>query len=437
MKIHDMESHPAADIFPMMSGEEFEALKTDIEENGQMEAIVLDPEDRILDGRNRYKACVDLGWSDEDIEFVGYDDDSPVTYVISMNLKRRHLNESQRAMVAAKARELFDEEASARMKAGRPVEGTEKGRSAAKAASTTNVSERSVYSAGKVLKGGSPKLIAAVETGQIAVDAAKLIADKEHTEQDEITDLVVTGTAKNLRQAVRMFDEARRVEKSKKGGKKRTNVKVLRGDAREVLRTLKKSSAHVALFDGPYGIETHSTRRGGKDYMDGLKYIQDLYPPVFQELKRVLVANGHGYAFAGYDWVWLIRDLLEKAGFYVQRNPIIWVKDNHTMADFDKHYPNKHEYILHFKQPKGMSRKLRACVPDTIPCARSNVTTHSAEKPVELLKVFIEQSSDPGETILDPFLGAGATLVAAAELGRSGVGIELDDNWADVAESRL
>jgi len=436
MKIHDMESHPAADIFPMMSGEEFEALKDDMEEHGQMEPIVLDEDDRILDGRNRYKAAVDLGWSDDDIDFVGYEGDSPVTYVISMNLKRRHLNESQRAMVAAKAQSLYQEEASKRMKSGKAATEDAKGPAREHAARTVNVSARSVSSAAQVLKTGSDKLISAVDGGSIAVDSARLIVDRDPDEQDELVDLVASGTAKNLRQAIRMHDEALRVARAKKSGKKSTTLQVLEGDALEVMPTLKKSTIALALFDPPYGIETHSTRRGGKDYADGEEYIRELLPATFLQLKRVLKADAHGYCFAGYTWAWLVKQLLSEV-FIVQDNPIIWVKDNHTMCDFAQAYPNKHEYVWHFKMAQGKKRKLRACIPDVIEVARTNVTTHSAEKPINLLKKLIEQSTEPGELVLDMFVGGGSTLVACAETKRSGIGIELDPKWADVARSRL
>jgi len=438
MKIHDMESHPAADIFPMMTGEEFEALKKDIEEHGQIEPIMLDDDDRILDGRNRYKACVDLGKTDEEIEFVGYEgEQSPIDYCISINLKRRHLNESQRAMVGAKATELYEDEAKGRMKSGKAAPDEKKGRSRDKAAETVNVSGRSVSTAAKVLKNGSPALIAQVESGNIAVAAAHLIAERPHEEQDEIVDLVATSSAKNIRQAVRMFDESRRVESAKKGRKKKTDIVIHLGEATAILATLKKSSAHVCVMDPPYGIETHNSRNRTKDYADGEKYIRELFPVVFKDLTRVLVADGHGYCFAGYSWAWLVKELLSEH-FYVQPNPIIWVKDNHTMADFAQHYPNKHEYIWHFKQVKsGNKRKLRVCIPDVIECSRGNVTTHSAEKPVDLLRCFIEQSSDPGETIIDPFVGGGSTMVAAQELGRAGVAIEMEEKWVDVARTRL
>src|SRR5689334_15309002 len=93
------QSHEYADLFPMMDGEAFAALVADIRENGLLEPVVLYQE-KILDGRNRYKACSELGIEPRFERANGHTD--PLKYVISKNLKRRHLNESQRAVVAGR-----------------------------------------------------------------------------------------------------------------------------------------------------------------------------------------------------------------------------------------------------------------------------------------------------------------------------------------------
>ena len=90
--------HPLANIFPLMAADEYVALKNDIRQYGLREAIwILDGQ--ILDGRNRFKACQEVGVTPI---FKEYEGDDPTAFVVSFNLKRRHLSESQRAMVAAK-----------------------------------------------------------------------------------------------------------------------------------------------------------------------------------------------------------------------------------------------------------------------------------------------------------------------------------------------
>lgn len=174
----EYKSHPAAELFPMMPPDQYEAFKEDIRKNGFQQEIVL-YKGEILDGRNRYKAAVELGmlddlWigeMDEDYEF------DPYQWVISRNLHRRHLTEAQRAMVARKLANL-KEGRPATANGGRTDSETEQicPVSIAKAAEMLNVSRASVVSANAVYKHGSPELVAAVEHGEIAVSKAATIA---------------------------------------------------------------------------------------------------------------------------------------------------------------------------------------------------------------------------------------------------------------------
>lgn len=154
--------HPIAQVFPSMVGDEFERFEQDIREHGLREPIVLF-EGKILDGRNRYLACQLSGIPLKFKTWKG--PGSPVDYVISKNLSRRHLDESQRAMVAAKL---------ATLREGRPKTNTTQicAPSQAEAAKAMNVSPRSVQSAKKVQKSGDKKLIKAVEAGDVSVSAA-------------------------------------------------------------------------------------------------------------------------------------------------------------------------------------------------------------------------------------------------------------------------
>lgn len=90
--------HPAAEMFPRMPGDEFVALKQDIRANGLIEPIWL-LDDQILDGRHRYYACQEVGVTPSFREYQG---DDAAAFVVSLNLKRRHLSESQRAAVAVR-----------------------------------------------------------------------------------------------------------------------------------------------------------------------------------------------------------------------------------------------------------------------------------------------------------------------------------------------
>lgn len=96
-----MEFHEAANIFPMLTGDDFRELVEDIRTEGQKLPIIL-YDGKILDGRNRYAACLELGiepWCEE------YTGDNPYKHVASLNIKRRHLTKEQRIAFMRQMRE--------------------------------------------------------------------------------------------------------------------------------------------------------------------------------------------------------------------------------------------------------------------------------------------------------------------------------------------
>lgn len=176
-----LEFHPLANLFPLIEGQAFDDLVADIRANGIREPIVLH-EGRILDGRNRYRAGVAAGVLDargkakswehhrpttRQFAVSGFDGD-PLAFVLSLNLHRRHLTTSQRAMIGAEI---------AWMKRGRPGENPPYGGlSVADAAARLNIAERSIERARVVRDEGVPELSEAVKAGTVTVAAASDLA---------------------------------------------------------------------------------------------------------------------------------------------------------------------------------------------------------------------------------------------------------------------
>jgi|SRR5215831_3191378 len=97
--------HPAAGLFPLLEGEEYEKFKASIQQQGQQETIKVRG-DLLIDGRNRLRACLELGIEPRIEEFTG-DDMAAGHYILAANLFRRHLHEDQRAFIAARALRLI------------------------------------------------------------------------------------------------------------------------------------------------------------------------------------------------------------------------------------------------------------------------------------------------------------------------------------------
>ena len=211
------EVHEAAAIFPPMSEAEFQQLKSDIQQHGLREPIWI-YSGKVIDGRHRLRACTELGIQPPTREWDG--NGSLLSFVISMNLHRRHLDESQRAMVAARLLPEFERErqsaagagcqdgAGANLREGRPSEAV---------AEMMNVSPRSVESANRLLNEGLPELISAVDSGTVAVSAAAEVAELPHEEQKAVVEKgesEIKRIAKVIRQAKSKKQRGRKKQKA-------------------------------------------------------------------------------------------------------------------------------------------------------------------------------------------------------------------------------
>ena len=163
----ELQFHPISLLFPLIIGEEFSSLRNDIDVNGQHEPIVLH-EGMILDGRNRYRACCDLELTPITKEYEG---DDPLAWVLSHNLFRRQLTVAQRALIAAELSTLQNDKADSGGGEGKPEQ-----IAIDKAAKQLGISARTVSSACKVVRDGTPALLEAVKNGQIRISAAEQVS---------------------------------------------------------------------------------------------------------------------------------------------------------------------------------------------------------------------------------------------------------------------
>lgn len=198
--IHEMQSHRAAEIFPKMAGADFEALVDDIRQYCQREPIVVH-DGLILDGRNRYQACLQLGIEPLTTEWDGTG--TPEAFVISRNIHRRHLGIGQRAMIAKRLATLLHGQ--------KKADAQNCASSQAEAAKLLNVSRRSVQHAAVVQEKAVPELVEAVDRGNITVSTAAKLVNLPKARQREI------ATAPGKSAARLATKSARRVRTAKVG----------------------------------------------------------------------------------------------------------------------------------------------------------------------------------------------------------------------------
>jgi N6-adenosine-specific RNA methylase IME4 len=162
-------------------------------------------EEQILDGRNRYRACLQAGREPLFLDYLG---DDPLGFVISKNLHRRHLDTSQRAMIAAELANMRQGERTD-LQPSANLQKVDR----ASAATMLNVSERSVASAHAIHEQGDPDLVRAVKTGKVKISTAADIAALPKEEQRALLanfdNREILDAAKEIRSARAAANRAR------------------------------------------------------------------------------------------------------------------------------------------------------------------------------------------------------------------------------------
>lgn len=208
------------------------------------------------------------------------------------------------------------------------------------------------------------------------------------------------------------------------------------GDCRPVIASLSDGSVDLIVTDPPYGI-SHDSNRAGSEWSGQIVGDESVSTEWLSDAARVLKAGSAMYLFTRWDveaeWSAAIRAV----GLRVV-NSIVWDRGTHGMGDLKGAFGYSHERILFATKGRHVLRGPRLGDVWSVPAIFSREWKwHPHEKPVSLLRIPIEASSDVGDLVLDPFAGSGATLVAATASGRRSLGCEIDPKWHAWASSRL
>ena len=217
-------------------------------------------------------------------------------------------------------------------------------------------------------------------------------------------------------------------------------IKFVQGNSLDILADTPAESVDLIVTDPPYKIVTGGDSGDRpKGILAGNRNlfthqtdieIHEWMPLLFKVLKQ----QSHAYIFTNSTNLHEMLDESLKAGFLFH-NLLVWEKNNCTPSQF---YMKNCEYVLFLR--KGQAKYINNIGNSKTVHYFSNIIgtkSHPCEKPVELLKYYITNSSQEGELVLDPFMGTGSCAVACTETKRNFLGIELDPHFFSVAKQRI
>ena len=211
--------------------------------------------------------------------------------------------------------------------------------------------------------------------------------------------------------------------------------KLYNGDCLEIMDRLIDEGVKVdcILTDPPYGMNFKSNHRKEKYNSIANDNNLDFIEIYFSKCYDLLKENTHIYCFCS--WHNIDKFKIEFEKYFKLKNIIVWEKNNTSMGDLKGSYAPKHEFILYGHKGRRLRNGFRYA--DIIKANRTNNKLHPTQKPVDLLELFIKQSTNNNEIILDGFMGSGSTGVACINTNRKFIGIELDENYFNISKQRI
>lgn len=219
-------------------------------------------------------------------------------------------------------------------------------------------------------------------------------------------------------------------------------IELLHGDCLELMKNIPDGSVDLVVTDPPYKIETNGAgmyKQADKRYVKELNTMKDGFSnEVLDELCRVM-KRINIYVFCSQKQIIPLLDYFVK-GRKCNWNIISWHKTNPVPACGNK-YLTDTEFVLFFRE-KGV--KIGGSFETKFTYYVTPLNTkdkklygHPTVKPLKIINNFVLNSSNEGDTVLDPFMGSGSTGVACVNAGRNYIGMELDAGYFETAKSRI
>lgn len=221
---------------------------------------------------------------------------------------------------------------------------------------------------------------------------------------------------------------------------------LVNGDCLHYLKDIPEDSIDLIVTDPPYKTTAHGSagNSGGmmrKDiYLKGRVFNHndidcEQYAPEFY---RILKDGSHCYVMTNHINLIHMLNTFTDVGFHFIKS-LIWDKGNKIMG---RYYMSQFEYILFFRKGRGIP--INNCgtsdilsIPNIKLKSSDGTNLHDTEKPVSLFRILIDNSTKPNDIVMDPFMGIGGAGVACINTNRNFIGIELDENYFNIAKKRI
>ena len=218
-------------------------------------------------------------------------------------------------------------------------------------------------------------------------------------------------------------------------------MKLLNGDCLEVMKQIPNESVDMVLTDPPYlcdysrhDSKSRFSKKIANDENNSAN--ESMIKKYLQECYRIMKDNTAIYCFCNYKKIDFFKQQIETAGFNL-KNIIIWDKQRNGMGDLSTTFGYSYEFIIFASKGQPKIRGKRISDVWQFARVKPKEQEHQNQKPVDLLVQAIEKSSDEGAVIFDGFMGVGSTGVACVNTNRDFIGIELDENYFNIAKKRI
>jgi site-specific DNA-methyltransferase (adenine-specific) len=391
---------------------DIDKLALSINKYGLLHPIIIDRENNLIAGCRRLEACKLLKWGEIEVKYMDELDSFQKKEIeLEENLMRSDLTWQEQVFAKKQLDEIKKRVygAAAYVEGGWGIEDT-----ANVLGESASLTQRDII------------LAKAIEVmPELAKEKSKSHAFKR---------------LKQERDSVNREIKIKRLEDEHRGKADDELVKVICGDSVRVLREMGDESFDMCIADPPFGVNLDVMAKVGGTttydvYDDEKSDVLEMVRLVIKEVVRVLKPNSHFYLFFPHLHYLHFFKFLKENFTFVDHIPLIWNKGvgGFTVNPLKRYMPHCQPIFFARKGERNLTKGMGNIF--HVEPVRKKL--HPAEMPSELMEILVEQSSLPGEIILDPFCGSGPVLVAAKRLRRRALGIELSEEYTRIIKEKL